>query len=1713
MKKHNIGISLIVLIITIIIIIIIAGAIIIALGDNNVLDSAKKARFMSDYTNVQDGVNLYSLGKYNAQTSEFELPLKGYLTAEDKIYIKDNVKTLKTKIEELSGSIDTTNLAWINSKDIGAKLSKEKSEKGYIIDVANGQIYDYNGDYFEGQMWHTLDGGVVSGGIGEPQIDKELWNGWIKLTLYYPSSSTEKQWRLGTEGELRADPMLMWQNYTGPITIPLDRVKDVWIKYKIDNKEVIIPPVGTLLVDIVPDKTGYTKVPGVKVHINFDETATVKEYRIGESSWITYTGEFNVTENCIIEARAKKTETIYNADGTVLTTRNIAGRDLIYIGNIGIEETQLPAPTITRLAPVGTEKARVQVTYPAEADKKIYKLNYGIEENYTTEINVENYGTYIIAYYYDAAGKRSKASAIRINDTTGGGTPEGPTVYLPQPPHEPGAPPPTNNPGPFGINIPAPTVVVNPTAIAEEVQLSINAPANADKIYIKLGRYADYQLYTAPIYVRENMDIYAYYRTYMGEKSDTGYGRISNIKKNNRPYVRIDADPYPYSWNYGAEEVNVTINYSDATIIEYSEDGIVYKPYIAQFKVTENKTIYARATNTYGVTETSLNITNIGRIKAPDPLGNLSIGINVNPEPTVSTTRYTKANVSIDYDSKATEKYYRIGTFGELKSYTGAFDVTNNCTIYAYAKGTNSQGQTSKKIDNLSSGITEPVIATAPGVGEQSSKVSVTIDYDKYAKIKRYSIDGGILRDYVAPFEVTKNGTIIYAYSENELGQKSETRYIVQNIIPDPPVVVLDKGQYYILKLNYPPASKNREYKWKQNGVWTGYKEAGILLLKPQYKDQLIQNGTLVKIEDENGELVTFTGDYYFIDVPISELFENLFMRWDRESLAAPQIVITPSEPTKQVTANIVYNPNLIKKQYKILNPDGSIKTDWTDYTEAITVDRKNSVIYARGMDDSEIWTSESMKKITNIDETPPVIAITADLSLAQQKVAVKVNVTDDIAVGKVKWAPGTLGESYFATSGTEILNNSIVNITNNGYYTFYAEDQVGNIQVYTLNVTNVDLSAPKIDIQVSPETTVGLNANVTINYGDSVTKQYKIGTNNITWTNYTTTIAISSYTILANNWQNADGTVTIYAKGKDSAGNEVTVQKKVLSLDLDKPKAPVINSNAGYPVLTSYGVKFDAVTSIVYDTRTDIDNYYSIDNGATWKVYTGGFILPSGTIIAKSVKKDTKLEVSASKSITIPADAVASTAYDGNDSTYDFANNKYMLIDSALEGKSLRIKWADWYGGQIMLAFLNESGATISSITPGNDSSADLVYSIPVGTKRIKFYNGSASNGQVFEIQTSSEPKFIAKNGYMLVHSDPTKEIKKPYQMITIDYFVTSVERLYKIGATGQWVNYEDTPIWLNQGETIYAKGTDQYGNQTRIVSSYTANVVDAIGVNAFDGNNTTYVVADGKYMDVDSTLGGRRIRLKWFDGYYGLSTIDFINGSGAVISSINPGNDASVDLLYSVPVGTRRIRLYGNSNGGLYEIQAANEPSFSGVNGYMLLHADTTKAIKKPYQMVTINYFLTSVQRLYRIGTTGDWLNYEDKAIWVNQGDTIYAKGIDIYGNQSRIISSYAPIVADAIAAAAYDGDYNTFVAADDKYMLVDSSMDGKNVRIKWSDWYNGQTMMAFFNGSGALISTITPGNDQSADATYVIPVGARKIRIYNNATNGRLYEIQPK
>jgi flagellar basal body-associated protein FliL len=162
MKKMYKGISLIALIITIIVVIILASAVILGIMLNNPLDSAKKSRFMANFKNVDQAVGVYAMSKLSEDNISYKFPVKGKLTESEKIDIQKNVPTLADKILELNPdkSLDDVNLYHIDETQIGAESLYQNKNKGYLIDIDTRQIYDYEGEYFNGLRWHTTDSGV-----------------------------------------------------------------------------------------------------------------------------------------------------------------------------------------------------------------------------------------------------------------------------------------------------------------------------------------------------------------------------------------------------------------------------------------------------------------------------------------------------------------------------------------------------------------------------------------------------------------------------------------------------------------------------------------------------------------------------------------------------------------------------------------------------------------------------------------------------------------------------------------------------------------------------------------------------------------------------------------------------------------------------------------------------------------------------------------------------------------------------------------------------------------------------------------------------------------------------------------------------------------------------------------------------------------------------------------------------------------------------------------------------------------------------------------------------------------------------------------------------------------------------------------------------------------------------------------------------------------
>ena len=885
--------------------------------------------------------------------------------------------------------------------------------------------------------------------------------------------------------------------------------------------------------------------------------------------------------------------------------------------------------------------------------------------------------------------------------------------------------------------------------------------------------------------------------------------------------------------------------------------------------ITKNTTVYARGINSKGVTKRQLEITNIGKEATPPPLPEkLNIQITANPEST-SNNLVNKTLITIDYDPKATEKKYRLGT-GEEKDYIGPFELTMNTTIYASAYSENGYGTKAKAIDFLTMGIADPIISSNVPNTTSATSEKISIYYDSTASIRKYKLDNGPWQDYAGEFTVDKNVKIT-AYNKNMLGYEATSTYEVTNIMSPKPPLILDKGSYFLLKLNYPTDSTEmgREYKWSQDGTWKKYPSSGILLIKSEYQNEVLdKNGLKIKIEDDNGNLIDFTGDYYLLDIPISEIMENIFMRWDVSKPKNPTIKTNPTSPAKTTTVIINYDDRLTSKYYKYIDDKGT-DNGWKEYTKEFEV-KQNGIVFAYGITQSQLETDVVKYEIKNIDNIPPEILITGDFETPKNKINAVIKAIDNLGIEAVGWMKGKKTIETFQNEGIFVDNNSSIKIDENGIYTFYAKDKVGNESIIYQEITNIDKTKPLIEISILTKT-FGTKAEIEINYGNSINKTYKIGENSQNWISYTGTFNITSQDVLKNSARNEDGSFTIVAKGINASGNEEIVKEKIYILDLDLPIPPIIHaSDTNYPTLTVQGIKLNSEVTVDYDKGEDLKHYYSIDNGDSWKIYTGGIKIESGKILAKSIKSS-GLEIQSEATVKTADDALPKAAYDGNIDTLAILKARnpapyYRInIDPTLWNKTISAKFYLPEASSEVAVSLEDENGTRNNITFTKKDNLLLkdIYITPGITyltvhSIFSIYNQKDCGIYELVLPENSEEEY---NQALQNYKTPSVNIDNMdwtnTKKVTIDYGQNQLLNEYSLDGGKTWNCYKAPFTLENNPVTILMRVMD--GTKHLAYSSYKVTKLDTIpkisGIK-FELKGTKYPILKATGVEVPSTV-----------------------------------------------------------------------------------------------------------------------------------------------------------------------------------------------------------------------------------------------------------------
>ena len=294
---------------------------------------------------------------------------------------------------------------------------------------------------------------------------------------------------------------------------------------------------------------------------------------------------------------------------------------------------------------------------------------------------------------------------------------------------------------------------------------------------------------------------------------------------------------------------------------------------------------------------------------------------------------------------------------------------------------------------------------------------------------------------------------------------------------------------------------------------------------------------------------------------------------------------------------------------------------------------------------------------------------------------------------------------------------------------------------------------------------------------------------------------------------------------------------------------------------------------------------------------------------------------------------------------------------------------------------------------------------------------------------------------------------VEQAYNTATLTYFNTSVKRLYKIN-DGEWKEYKN-PIKLQLGETIYAKGIDKNGIETKVTSYKSTIKSDALGTQAYDGNESTYhklAFKDTVYLDVDESMQGKKYYINLYVDWTGSpGNISYYNKEGTVISKIS----TTASGTFLIPEGTVRMSYHQPNNyyDKIYEIRPYTETSSLRANeSAPKVDTNQTTEIKQtvtPPNIEVSNSDIYTISKVINItydeGYTNEysydaknWQAYKEP-ITINKNVTIYARSMK--DNDVVATSSYKITKIDTESGDVSLDDIPTEIEKGSEYAIPSS------------------------------------------------------------------------
>lgn len=355
----------------------------------------------------------------------------------------------------------------------------------------------------------------------------------------------------------------------------------------------------------------------------------------------------------------------------------------------------------------------------------------------------------------------------------------------------------------------------------------------------------------------------------------------------------------------------------------------------------------------------------------------------------------------------------------------------------------------------------------------------------------------------------------------------------------------------------------------------------------------------------------------------------------------------------------------------------------------------KNSVytIYA---EDAAGNAAIATVTIGNIDKTKPLLGLSvASTNWTRNPVEIEVQAEDnDSGIAELKWAAGVQEASFFTSGGGNRVADSSVEVTENGTYTFFARDQVGNTAIKSITIDHIDLLPPVIQLKASPTTPT--NGKVTVAYdvvdaGSGVAfSKWASGVREPEYFKSEGTAILSSTVSMP-----ANGIYTFYAEDKLGNGTIETIE--IQNIDLVAPAISVTidsqewtrgkvkvnvsatDTESGIALVKWAQGKFDASYFTNSGTALSVASFEAVQNG----IYT---------VYAKDHAGNESVAEVEVTTIDLEAPVITHTV-----STTAWTNQDVVISVSASDDShsAIRLKWS---AGDRDLAYFAKDGTDIAN-------------------------------------------------------------------------------------------------------------------------------------------------------------------------------------------------------------------------------------------------------------------------------------------------------------------------------------------------------------------------------------------------------------------------------